>query len=171
VGQGFKSVSGSEVDVEMVTTKLIQVAYRFQRWAWRVFRPRTTGVKVMLFNPAGDLVLVRNSYGRSDLFVLPGGGLRPFEAPARAAVREMREELGVEIDQVSLASLHATAVEGKRDTIHLFTAVVDQQLVPDPSELAEARFAAPGDLPSATSPATRRRVEEYLGQRAPDGTW
>jgi 8-oxo-dGTP pyrophosphatase MutT (NUDIX family) len=69
---------------------LLDLLYRLQRQLWRLFRPRTRGVKVMLFNDAGEIMLVRNSYGRSDLFLLPGGGIRPFEAPAAAAAREVR---------------------------------------------------------------------------------
>lgn len=155
----------------MVPRRALQFAYKIQKRAWRVLRPRTTGVKVMLFNAAGELVLVRNSYGRSDLFVLPGGGVRPFESPSRAAIREIREELGVEIETMVPVSRHTSSAEGKRDTIHLFRAFVDGQLEPDPIELEQACFVAVGELPSTTSPATRRRVEEYLGQRAADGTW
>ena len=68
---------------------LIQVTYAVQKWLWRVIRPNTRGVKVMLFNTEGAIMLIRNSYGRSEQFVLPGGGVRPFEQLEAAAVREV----------------------------------------------------------------------------------
>ncbi|MBW0007763.1 MAG: NUDIX domain-containing protein [Sphingomonas sp.] len=125
----------------------------------------------MLFNDQGELVLIRNSYGRSDLFVLPGGGIRPFEEPAAAATREVGEELGVGVTDLSFRSLHFSRAEGKRDEIHLFEARVSDRLSVDDFELAEARFVPLGDLPQTTSPATRRRIEEYLGVRELDEKW
>src|SRR4028118_2167389 len=102
---------------------VLNLLFRLQRLAWRVFRPRTRGVKVMLFSPAGEILLIRNSYGRSDQFLLPGGGIRPFEAPERAARREIREEVGCTLSDVALVSTHFTSAQGKRDTIYLFSAV------------------------------------------------
>lgn len=125
----------------------------------------------MVFNDAEEIVLIRNGYGRSDLFVLPGGGVKPFEELATAAKREIREELGVEVVTLTFRSRHSSIAEGKRDEIHLFEARVRGTLDIDGYELAEARFAALNDLPPATSPATRRRIEEYLGLREPDGSW
>ena len=65
--------------------RLLDPLYRLQRLVWRVLRLRTRGVKVMLFDQAGALLLVRNTYGRTDLFVLPGGGVHRFEKPEVAA--------------------------------------------------------------------------------------
>lgn len=125
----------------------------------------------MVFNADGELALIRNSYGRSDLFVLPGGGVRPFEAPALAAAREIREELGIEVTQITFRSRHSSQAEGKRDEVYLFEAFADSRPDVDEFELEEARFVSLEDLPLATSPATRRRIDEYLGRREPDGSW
>lgn len=151
--------------------RLLDPLYRFQKWVWRVFRPRTQGVKVMLFNASGDLVLIRNNYGRSDLFVLPGGGIKPWEEPIRAAMREIREELGCEARDLVFLSSHTSGAEGKRDTIHLFKGALDGELTADRFEVQEARFFALNDFPASTSPATMRRIEEYLGHRPTDGIW
>jgi ADP-ribose pyrophosphatase YjhB (NUDIX family) len=136
-----------------------------------MFRPRTRGVKVMLFNGAGELLLIRNTYGRSDLFLLPGGGIRPFEDADRAALREVKEELGCEARDLIFISTHVSAAEGKRDTVHLFKAVVEGDPKPDRIEVQQARFFTLDALPVETSPATLRRIEEYRGLRPADGTW
>jgi 8-oxo-dGTP pyrophosphatase MutT (NUDIX family) len=125
----------------------------------------------MLFNASGELVLIRNSYGLSDLFVLPGGGVRPFEKPAAAATREIKEELGLDMARLKLRSLYWSSAEGKRDEIHLFEALVEGAPEVDDFEVEEARFVALEDLPLTTSPATRRRIDEYLGRREPDDRW
>jgi ADP-ribose pyrophosphatase YjhB (NUDIX family) len=151
--------------------RALDLLYRLKRRLWRLFRLRSRGVKVMLFNAGGEVVLIRNSYGRTDLFVLPGGGVKFFEEPEQAAVREIREELGCKVDGLAFLSTHASRAEGKRDTVHLFKALADGEPRADRVEVEEARFFALDNLPAATSPATRRRIEEYLGHRAADGRW
>ena len=150
---------------------LIQLAYRAQKTIWKLFRPHTRGVKVMLFNDCGELLLIRNSYGSSDLFVLPGGGVRPWERPIDAARREIREELGVIADALAPVSTHFTSAEGKRDTIFMFEGKLMGMPRPDGIEVAEARFFALNSLPEQLSPATSRRLAERSGEATIDGSW
>lgn len=150
---------------------LIQHAYRAQRYFWKLFRPRTRGVKIMLFNGDGEILLIRNSYGASDLFVLPGGGVRPWERPIAAANREVREELGSAAEELAPVSTHFTSAEGKRDTIYLFEGKLTQAPRPDGLEVAEARFFALNALPRMLSPATARRLAERSGDAKIDGSW
>jgi ADP-ribose pyrophosphatase YjhB (NUDIX family) len=151
--------------------RLLDPLYRLQRRVWRILKPRTRGVKVMLFDEAGALLLIRNTYGRKDLYVLPGGGVRPFEAPEAAARREVKEELGCAAAELAFVSVHASQLEGKRDTIHLYRARAAGEIRIDDFEVAEARFFALAALPANISPATLRRIEELRGTRVPDGGW
>ena len=151
--------------------RLLVSLYPLRRVLLRLLRPRTQGVKVMLFDEAGALLLVRHTYGRTDHYLLPGGGIHMFEAPAAAAAREVREELGCAVADLAPVSLHASSSEGRRDTVHLFRARALGAVRPDGVEVAEARFFALDALPAATSPATRRRIAEYRGERAADGRW
>lgn len=150
---------------------LLDPLYRLQRRLWRILRPNTRGVKVMLFSDSNELLLVRNTYGRTDLFLLPGGGVNRFEEPEKAAAREVKEELGCGVEALRFVSLHVSFFEGKRDTIHLYRARVAGTVRADGVEVAEARFFALDDLPDSVSPATRRRIAEHRGERVADGTW
>ena len=149
----------------------IQLLYRLKRTFLRVTRLKTRGVKVMLFNPAGELLLIRNSYGKTYLFVLPGGGIRRSETPAEAAAREVREEVGIAAECLALVSIHSNWSEGKRDTIHLFTAFTDQSPQSDSFEIEEARFFSLDDLPDTVSVATLRRIAEHRGERPRSAAW
>lgn len=149
----------------------IDLLHRLRRRLWRVFRPRTRGVKVMLFDEAGALLLIRNSYGRTDLFVLPGGGIHLFETPAAAAAREVREELGCAVEDLVFVSTHLAAAEGKRDTVHLFCARAAGPVAADGIEVAEARFFPLDGLPPTISPATARRIDEHRGCRPAGEEW
>ncbi len=150
---------------------MIDLAYRMRRRALALLRWRTRGVKVMAFDPAGRLLLVRHRYGRSDLWMLPGGGIARGEAPEAAAMRELAEETGCRLtDVVALARYEAVA-EGRRDTVFLFRGLTADVPVAEAVELAEAAFFALDALPAALSPATRRRVGEVCGAREVDGRW
>ena len=150
---------------------VLETVYRVQRWIWRIFRPRTKGVKVLLFDEAGQLLLIRNNYGRSDLFLLPGGGIRPFESPEQAAAREIKEELGCDVGDLTFVSTYGSTAEGKRDSVYLFKAIAQGDLEIDNLEVQEARFYGLDSLPQAISPATRRRIEEHLGRQPVDDNW
>jgi ADP-ribose pyrophosphatase YjhB (NUDIX family) len=150
---------------------VLDLLFRLRRLVLRLLRLRTRGVKVLLLNPAGEILLIRNSYGRTDLWVLPGGGVGRSEDPAAAARREIDEELGCGIAGLALISVHLNRSEGKRDTIHLFRGEIEGEPRPDGFEVEAAAFFAPDALPASLSPATRRRIEEHLGSRPADGSW
>lgn len=149
----------------------LRLAYDVQRLIWKIVKPRTRGVRVMLFNQKGELLLVRHTYGRSDYFMLPGGGIRPFETPHHAAEREVKEEVGIQALELKLRAQYESRAEGKRDTIYLFEGTASGHPAPDSFEVAEAIFADLSALPPAVSPATVRRIQERAGQRQVDATW
>jgi ADP-ribose pyrophosphatase YjhB (NUDIX family) len=150
---------------------VMQILYRARRLVHRVLRVRTRGAKVMVFNAAGELLLIRNSYGPTHLFVLPGGGIGRRETPESAAAREVKEEVGLEARRLVRVSEHFNGAEGKRDTITLFTALADGAPRIDNLEVEEARFFPLGALPANVSNATLRRIAEHRGERAVDGRW
>lgn len=149
----------------------VQFLHHCQRLALRVLRLKTRGVKVMVFNDAGELLLIRNTYGRSHLFVLPGGGVGFREAPADAAARELCEETNLRVERLTSVSTHLSQAEGKRDTIHLFTAHVNDPPEADGVEVEEARFFPLDALPDNVSAATLRRIAEYRGEQPVAEFW
>ncbi len=150
--------------------RLFDLLHRARKLVWRVMRPRTRGVKVLLTNPAGDVLLVRHSYG-SRLFMLPGGGVGRFETPEAAAVREVREELDCVVEGLTPFGTYESRLEYKRDTIFLFTATTRDTPRPDGREIGEAHWFPADALPEDTSPATHRRLAEYRGELTATGEW
>jgi ADP-ribose pyrophosphatase YjhB (NUDIX family) len=96
-----------------------KVAYRMMRVYWGVRRPATHGALVTLWHQ-GELLLIQNSYVayRS----LPGGYVGRYETGAEAAVRELREEIGViaRIEQLEKVYDEVKDWEGKRDHVEVF---------------------------------------------------
>jgi 8-oxo-dGTP diphosphatase len=71
---------------------------------------------------AGRLLLVFNQHRRQ--WELPGGMIDPGETPQRAAVRELREETGYQVDRLVLAGYarFALGVEQRPEYAAVFTA-------------------------------------------------
>jgi ADP-ribose pyrophosphatase YjhB (NUDIX family) len=99
---------------------------------------------------AGCVLLVRINYGKyRGSWILPGGRVDPGEHPAGAALREIREETGLEarIDG-QLAVRHRLLKDGQADVYWVFLASVPGLRESDPcpdlawpgEEILEARF-------------------------------
>jgi 8-oxo-dGTP pyrophosphatase MutT (NUDIX family) len=111
---------------------------------WKIRKPTTFGVKVLLIQP-GDparCLIVRHSYSDSARWGLPGGAYRPgHETPGQAGVREVAEELALTVTQApTVLDTVTTTLEGKRDTLTIVRATpVSAAFVRSP-EIAEARW-------------------------------
>jgi 8-oxo-dGTP pyrophosphatase MutT (NUDIX family) len=104
------------------------------------------------------VLFIRHTYGDRRLWELPGGGIARGETPQEAVVREAHEELGVALSWVPVAVLEIR--DRKTNELHVFTAGAGSASVTiDPGEIAEARWAPPGDPPRPLSPSTAAILE------------
>lgn len=137
---------------------------------WFVTRPRTRGVRAIVVTPEGQVVLVRHSYIEG--WHLPGGGQARGESAEQAALRELREEIGMESHgPVRVLGALAHRPNFRRDTVTL--AVVEQVAFAfRPSlEIVEARAFAPDALPQGVTPGTGRRIAEWREGRPIPTMW
>jgi 8-oxo-dGTP pyrophosphatase MutT (NUDIX family) len=143
-------------------------AFRLARRAvWRITKPIALGVHAVPLTAAGEVVLVRLTYGPG--WRLPGGGRKKGEQPRDAMLRELREEIGLrsysEIEDV-LEFTHRP--EHRRGRASLFL-LRDVSFVPRQSlEIDEIRAFAIDALPDETTPLTRRLVALALERQAGD---
>ncbi|MBB5433856.1 NUDIX hydrolase [Nocardiopsis composta] len=126
--------------------------------------PRTVlHVAAVCFEDDRSRVLTVRKRG-TDAFMLPGGKLEPGETPAEAAVREVREEIGVELAPADLTPLGAWTAPAANEpdtgvSATVFTAPLTR--LPAPArEIAESRWIAPGDtgLDTVLAPLLREHV-------------
>ena len=150
---------------------MIQVLYKVRRRALALLRWRTRGVKVAAFDAGGRVLLVRHGYGRSDLWMLPGGGLHRRERAEAGAVRELAEETGCGLAGAAVLARVEARAEGRRDTVWLVRGRTDDAPQPDGREVIEACFFSPDAPPPEASPATRRRLAELAAGRVAGGAW
>jgi 8-oxo-dGTP pyrophosphatase MutT (NUDIX family) len=139
-------------------------AYQLARVYWRVRRPSTHGALVAIWH-RGRVLLVQNSYVR--YYSLPGGYVRTGESGRAAAVRELREEvaLDVEPDTLHLALDVTRNWEGKRDRVELFRLDSSEEPIVsiDNREVVRAAMFTPEDaLQLPLFPTLRQHIEQVL---------
>lgn len=144
-----------------------------RRIVWRVTKPVALGVHAVPLTAAGEVVLVRLTYGPG--WRLPGGGRKKDEPSHEAMLRELREEIGLRsFSQIMEVVEFTHRPEHRRGRASLFllrdVAFVAQQSL----EIEEVRAFAIDALPEETTPLTRHLVElalerqDALGCEVPD---
>jgi 8-oxo-dGTP diphosphatase len=127
---------------------LLQLRTIAAKLYWRLFRPKSYGVKAAILHPLDPslVLLVRHSYD-SGAWNLPGGGYNPKrETPERSIARELMEELATRCRSYVYLGEYFTESEGKRDTVTLFACTpVTAQFTTD-NEIAEIKWVPFSDL-------------------------
>ena len=110
-------------------------------------------VNVAVTNAAGELLLIRRSDNEN--WALPGGGIELGESLIDAAVRETREESGIECEITGLSGIytdpgHVILYTSNGEVRQEFSIVLTARAVggqlASSSETTEARWVASGDL-------------------------
>jgi 8-oxo-dGTP pyrophosphatase MutT (NUDIX family) len=92
----------------------LTAAHKLLKAGWFVRRPRTRGAHAVALTPGRKIVLVRLRYASG--WRIPGGGRGSNESAEDAALRELREEIGMTAHgRVRLGCELEEAVDFKRD--------------------------------------------------------
>jgi 8-oxo-dGTP pyrophosphatase MutT (NUDIX family) len=124
---------------------------------------------VCLRDDRGRLLSVRKQ--GTERFMLPGGKLEPGETAREAAIREIREEVGVELADVELlGEFHGAAANEPGATLE--STVFTARALGEPvacAEIAEVRWVDPEDLPAdlLLAPLLEHQVVPVLLGRSP----
>ncbi|MGX2996787.1 NUDIX domain-containing protein [Streptomyces sp. JNUCC 64] len=140
---------------------------------------RKTSASVFVRDDEGRVLLLKRV--DNGLWTIPTGGVKKGETVGRAAVRECREETGLEVEVTGLVGVfstpdhvivywHGDRMDEVRQPINvcLRARVVGGTLTPEPSEAADVRWVAPEDLDRyPIHPALRARVDHGLTADTP----
>lgn len=152
---------------------LYRFMYPVARLWWTVRAPVRIGVRGIVLDSAGRVLLVRHSYG-SEGWGFSGGGPGRHERLADTIVREVREETGVRCQVEKLLGVYDSFHEGKSDHVALFVCRAAEGSQPRPAspEIVACGFYPLNDLPPQASQGTRRRLAELqAGDPARWGMW
>lgn len=122
------------------------------------------GVTVVCFNCEGQVLLLRHVFHPTSPWDLPGGWLECDESPAECVVRELKEETGL---KAALGPVVRLTRESKPSHIGItYMAQLNGSATNAvlSSEILEARWFAPAELPSQTRPSTRLAIQSAVEQ-------
>ncbi len=141
-------------------------AYRIVRLYWGFRNPKTHGALVTIWC-RGEILLVKNSYLK--YFSLPGGYIKQGEEAIDAVVRELREEikLNVKPDRLKLVFQTEHDWENRRDNVTIFALEVAEkpQISVDNREVISAKFYSPSEaLALDLFPPIITCMEQYLAK-------
>ena len=138
-----------------------RLAHTLRKAWWRVRRPRLNACRVLAFDRAGRVLLVRHSYG-SRRWMPPGGSIGRGEDPGAGAARELREETGCRLDNVRVLMRLEEVLHGARNGVHLVAGETADAPVPDGCEVTNVRFFAPDALPDDMPAALRAAMPGWI---------
>jgi 8-oxo-dGTP diphosphatase len=95
-----------------------------------------------------------------DAWNLPGGGVEAAESPWNAAVREVREEVGLDVEIVRLTGVYWKPQE--QEIVFNFECRVISGVLSTSDEADEVRYFSIEDLPPNTSPKQVERIHDAL---------
>jgi ADP-ribose pyrophosphatase YjhB (NUDIX family) len=132
----------------------------------------TSAVGAVVTDPAGRVLLCQQSQGHR-LWSLPGGKIRPGESPINAAIRDIREETGIETEIVDLVGIYQLTGDDRGEDLPDVLMYVFRGRCPGgeaavnaPGRICRLSWHAPSDLPAPLTATTRAAVEDGAAGRS-----
>jgi 8-oxo-dGTP diphosphatase len=135
----------------------------------------TSAVAAVIEDAAGRVLLCQQSQGHR-LWGLPGGKIRPGESPIHAAICDIREETGMELEIIDLVGLYQLTGGPTDDfgaswpdvMVHVFRArfSASEATVNAPGRIRRLSWADPGSLPQPMTATTRTAIADANAGRS-----
>ncbi len=117
-----------------------------KRIYWYIFRPKTRGVKCLIEKDS-KFLLVKLNYAKRK-WTFPGGGVKKRESFLEAAIRETKEEAGVDVINPVFIGSYESRIEYKHDTVEVYLGSTERlELKVDPIEVEQAAWFSRNELP------------------------
>ena len=150
---------------------LIKIARFLLSFYWRLTKPLTIGVRSFVIDKEGNFLLVRHR--GTNQWYLPGGQVKKKETLIEALRREVKEEVGVSIedDSIGIFGCYSSFKEGKSDHIIVFIFKNFTMIDVSSIEIDTYSFFSNKNLPKNISPGTYRRICEYMKEIPISNEW
>jgi ADP-ribose pyrophosphatase YjhB (NUDIX family) len=130
-------------------------------------------VSAIVPDSKGGILLIRRT--DNNYWSIPGGGVEPGESVSQAAIREVKEETGIECEISGLVGIysnpsHVAAYDDgeiRQEFSICFTTRLLGGIARTSDESSAVQFVPPADISGYDiHPSIRMRIDHYLDQRA-----
>jgi 8-oxo-dGTP diphosphatase len=117
----------------------------------------TVTAGALIFNDAGEVLLLKHRFRAGSGWGIPGGFLEAGEHPEQAMRRELREEVGLEIEQVEIFT--ARTFRNPQQVEILFRGRANAEVKPQAMEVETADWFSIRSLPDGLPKDQRVLIE------------
>jgi 8-oxo-dGTP diphosphatase len=136
-----------------------------RRWGVRLFEPRfTVTAGAVITDERGRVLLLNHVFRAGSGWGIPGGFIEKGEQPEEALRRELREEVGLEIDQAEIALVRN--LKKPRQVEIIFRCRARGSPMRRSIEIKSAEWFALNELPPELPRDQRRLIESALNNGA-----
>ena len=129
-----------------------------RRWTMRLAHTRfTVTAGAVIFNDRREVLLLKHRFRPGSGWGLPGGFMEPGEQPIDALRRELREEIGLEVDEVEVFA--ARSFKKPKQVEVLFRARSNAEVKALTMEVERAEWFALDSLPEGLPRDQRVYIE------------
>lgn len=127
----------------------------------------TSAVGAVITDSAGRVLLCQQRQGHR-LWVLPGGKIKPGESPVHAAIRDIREETGMETEVVDLVGIYQLTGDACGEDlpdvlVYVFRGRCEgEATVNAPGWLSRVSWHDPDTLPEPITATTRAAIADAV---------
>ncbi|MGW5273610.1 NUDIX hydrolase [Streptomyces sp. NPDC004044] len=125
-------------------------------------------VSTAIIVDGGRVLMIRRRQREGKLlWAFPGGGIEGDETPEQAAVREVAEEVELEVKPVRVLGDRVHPTTGRHMTYVACELISGTAGIGDEEEIAEVAWVAHADIPTYVPYGLYPRVQEYLDEALP----
>lgn len=126
------------------------------------------GIGVIILNPDGLILIGKREGSHAPYWSIPGGYLEPGETFEAAAIREVKEETGLDIVNPTVVGVSNNLETWKAESVHVVSVFLlakefsGDLKVMEPEKCSGWQWCDPADLPEPHFEASRQAISRFL---------
>jgi 8-oxo-dGTP pyrophosphatase MutT (NUDIX family) len=133
----------------------------------KILPRKHVGTAIIFFNIKGELLILKPDY--KDSWLIPGGSTDNDESPLHSAIREVKEEIGLDTPDLQLVGIYYGVKKGvftdSLKFIFFGGTLADNQIAQiklQTEELEEYKFLSPNEAIPLLSPSLQKSIPQCL---------